>query len=494
MLPKIFHAAAGWLFTIAIICAPFLYGGTTDPAIHILNSLLLTACALWLCGLIAERRMPHGHTPIWGAVLVLLCQGWWMTINARAIHDSEFWQFAPFPPLASWLPGSCDRNGSQTTMIRLSALLPSLLAIMDLAQRTRWVKRFQWSMATAGATLSALGIWQKLAYQPLRIWPVEHVSSYTFATFWYHGNAAAFLNTTWPLTLGASACAFLFGSSHVLRSIWIGAFLMILSGLAVNVSKAGHAIAVLIVLATVGLSLLRLRTILVKYGWKQVTAASGIGITILLWLLMQLDNSETIKRWKQFLDREKWDLRFEVAGQCLDMLPDTGWFGSGPGTFAATHHHYLQQHSLDSSLGWKYAHNDYLQAAVEWGLPGSLAWLIIWGSAAAAGTAQIWRLIKPAFVQTKRRSRQSRERWRRSKEALLQVLMISATGSLATLLLHAAIDFPLQIYATQIYGLFLAGMLLANQRGVTNRQRTDTSHPRGPKKSVEERPTGAHRC
>lgn len=488
MLSKTINRSSGWLFVGAIICSPFLYGGTTDQAIHILNVVLLAGALLWLTGLIIDRRRPYCPIPVFISVLILMGQGWWMTINAHAIHDPEFWQFAPYCPLVPWLPGSFDHIGSKAIMLRLTSLLSSFLAILDFSQRSRWVKRFQWSMAAAGIGVAALGIWQKMAFQPLTIWPVENVSSNTFATFWYHGNAAAFLNTTWPIAVGAAICAFSFGASHLLRSIWMAGSMLILSGLIINVSKAGHAIAAILLLFACLLSLLRWRSILLRYGWKHVLAASGVGITITLWIFMQFDHSITAGRWKQFLAREAWDSRFQVAGQCVDMLPQTGWFGSGPGTFASVHHQHLQKHSLDTRVAWKYAHNDYVQMIVEWGLPGSLAWLIIWGGAAAAGAAQIWKIVKPAFIEPKRRSRSSRERWRRSKEALLQVLMTAGTGSLATLLLHAAMDFPLQIYVTQLYGLALAGMLLSNFSWGVSRRLTNgvsTSAP-SDSRAVEE--------
>ena len=131
-------------------------------------------------------------------------------------------------------------------------------------------------------------------------------------------------------------------------------------------------------------------------------------------------------------------------------------------------HDYRREHSIDTRVAWKYAHNDYVQSAVEWGLPGTLAWAVLWGAACAGGARVIWKWLKPAFIKIRKRSRSSRERWRRSREAMLQILLTGATFSLAGLLTHAAIDFPLQIYSTQLYGMALAAMLISRHPSLQN--------------------------
>jgi hypothetical protein len=466
MIPSLLEKIAGGLIGVALLLAPFFYGGTTDEAIHFLNVLLLTAGSIWMLSCLVEQRWPTIPRAVALGGCVLLIQGWWMTFNAHSFFDPEFWQSTTKQARVAGLPGSRDAFGSRTTMIRLTALIIALFAMVDLCRKSRWIRWNQGIMAVASIALAAVGIWQKIAFKPLKIWAVDQVPSTTFATFWYHGNAAAFLNSTWPLVLASAFCAFPFGATQLMRSVWITGILLTFAAVAINVSKAGHLIAALMVALLFLMLIVRVRTLMAQYGWRQILIGASAGFVGVLWLLMQLDTSITLQRWKVFLARDNLDSRITVAGQSFDMMKDTGWFGSGPGTFAAVFHEYRKDHSIDTKVAWKYAHNDFVQAAVEWGLPGTLAWAAIWGSACFAGAMVMWKWIKPAFLKIRKRSRSNRERWARSREAMLQIRLTGAALGLFGLLLHAAMDFPLQIYSTQLYGLALAAMLISRNKGI----------------------------
>src|SRR4029079_11593229 len=63
---------------------------------------------------------------------------------------------------------------------------------------------------------------------------------------------------------------------------------------------------------------------------------------------------------------------------CLGMLPACGLFGTGPGTFIASFQTYAAAAQIHLDAIWKYAHNDWLQYFVEWGLVGGAVWLVLW--------------------------------------------------------------------------------------------------------------------
>src|SRR5690606_8590326 len=90
-------------------------------------------------------------------------------------------------------------------------------------------------------------------------------------------------------------------------------------------------------------------------------------------------------------------------------------------------------------LWMQFAHQDYLQIAIELGPAGFLFWAILLGGAVfrAAGTLR-------------------RSGW--NVWANDTVLLYSLALSLGALLLHAAGDFPLQIPSIQLYGFVLAGL------------------------------------
>ena len=51
-----------------------------------------------------------------------------------------------------------------------------------------------------------------------------------FATYYYHGNAGAFLNLVWPLTAGLAIRAFTTRSHPGMRAVWISAFILTVAG------------------------------------------------------------------------------------------------------------------------------------------------------------------------------------------------------------------------------------------------------------------------
>jgi O-antigen ligase len=84
------------------------------------------------------------------------------------------------------------------------------------------------------------------------------------------------------------------------------------------------------------------------------------------------------------------------------------------------------------------AHNDYLQALVEWGWLGTACWGIILGGALLQALSMIWDQAIPL-----------------ENKALGFGGSIALTG----VLLHACVDFPLQITSIQLSIALLCGIL-----------------------------------
>jgi hypothetical protein len=459
MVPRVLEFCTGWLLVSIIAVAPFLFGGVTEGAVSTLNKLLGLSSLFWLLHLLVDQRWPRVRKPVLLAVVWLFIQGWAMALNAEGFFDPEFIFYSPATETFGFWPSTLDGVGAKAVMWRLTVLLPALLAMTDLCHQTRWVSRFLRVMAATGIAIAAFGIWQKAALNPLQVWPMQAVPPHAFATFWYHGNAAALLNIAWPLALAGVVWTFVQEGSQVSRAIWLLGWLVILVGLAVNVSKAGHALAVLLSAAILLLLGLRVRTLISQYGWRHLLIAGLLILGSLIWLLTQPEVAVGVERWEQFLAREQPDSRVTVSGECLEMAGSRPVLGYGPGSFMAAYH--LRQLQGEQKIGaiWQYAHNDVLQGLVEWGFLGFIAWGVIWGSGLIGAATTLWSAIRPAFVEAPRRSRRSRERWRKSFEAMRKVHLLGASFSLVGLMLHACMDFPLQIYSLQIHAVCLVAML-----------------------------------
>jgi O-antigen ligase len=132
--------------------------------------------------------------------------------------------------------------------------------------------------------------------------------------------------------------------------------------------------------------------------------------------------------------------RLLVDYTCCKMIPDAGWFGFGPGTFRIAFPYYT--HELKDAVSgiWRYAHQDYLQTFIEWGRIGAF----LWAAWLLGGLFNSARALRRAGDQFSFRER---------------ALHLGMATAVAGALLHAMVDFPLQIASIQLYlGVLLAFM------------------------------------
>jgi O-antigen ligase len=144
----------------------------------------------------------------------------------------------------------------------------------------------------------------------------------------------------------------------------------------------------------------------------------------------------TVGRWEKsgFWDKER-ALNYEML--VAEFIPESGWWGHGPGTFEAVFDRRRQAAGKTAGV-WAQAHSDILQTPVDYGWAGAAAWTVIIGGAllvAAAG---------------------ARRRGRRPDES--EILSMACAFALAGVSLHALVDFPLQISSLQLYTVIIAGL------------------------------------
>lgn len=420
-MPPIFRILADaprWLFLAVLVYAPWAYGCTRPWTIALLDWLLAITLVLWIVEMLVRKQLPEIPRLLLCAVFGALLLGWAVTLNARSSYDPDFHQFVP--RVAFWRggPGSVDRETSLEMMQRVTALAGALLFIVDLARRRQWRERVWWTIVLTGASIAGFGLLQKIAEAPMIFWEAGREGTTFFATYYYHGNAAAFINLVLPLAAGLAIVVSRRAQNHGSKALTFSAFFLVLVSAFVNVSKAGMLIAV---------------GLLVALAAWQSPRLLGRGKSALLALLATLiivgalGYETAAKRWAEMpklMTAE--NPRLLVARTCLDMLPSAGAFGFGPGTFETVFPHF--NHEAGARGIWRYAHEDYLQTALEWGWAGAGLWAIVF----AGG-------IVHCFRHARRQS--GRER----------VLLLSSGLALCGIALHAAVDFPLQIASLQLY-------------------------------------------
>lgn len=448
-LVRFLRQAPRWLLLAALIYAPWDYGATTARGIVTLNWILGIAIGLWLVGLGWEnsrvpRRILRAPRPPLHLALValLLVIGWWMVANAKAIYDSEQHMFIRVANLLPNVPGSVDQAVSAAWMLRATGLLGTICLVADMCRDPVWLLRLWSTIGMTGGSIALLGLLQKATEAPMIFWlPVDQPVKTFFATFYYHGNAGAFLNLTLPVTCGLALRSFTRRGGAPIRALWLS--LSVISGVAVfaNTSRMSQILAAWLMLSLL-VGLVR-RTSLVARGMRWSTTALGLIVLLIAIAAVtqasRLDRS--LQRWVDITETLPLDARWLAVQAALRALPDAGWLGFGPGTFHIMFPYFTAGLGERLSGFWLFLHDDYLQTLLEWGWLGGGLWACLFFGGIAVALRN-------------RLARACSERWL-PRQRLFLTLVLLGVGSAA---IHALVDFPFQIASIQLYAATYLGI------------------------------------
>ena len=466
----------------ALIFAPWAYGGTTAESIVEINWLLGSALVLRVVAWSirsGERKTLPGNTArrpsapriLLIACLAILILGWWMVFNAKAIYDSPYLVFVPVPHFSAGMPGSIDYAISVAWMVRATLLLGLIWFVAELSRDPRWLLRLWWTIALAGGSIATLGLLQKATGAEMIFWrsaPVPDVTTF-FATYYYHANAGALLNLTLPATAGLTLRIFTRPARPVVRAVALSSVVILTVAIFANTSRVAELIgAVLLVVLLVRF----VPTIFRRLSKTEINfALAGIAAVLLaLYGVAQASHLEqSISRWQKLREHLPIDPRWVVTKRAFAALPETGVFGTGPGTFRALFPHYTPELPEPAQRVWRFLHEDYLQTLMEWGWAGGTCWAVIFFGGIATGIYNIrWqeKFRRAARIHARERPFEfCSERaahspvpgtweWTSRQRLLLPLSILALIGVAA----HALIDFPLQIASIQLYAVTFLGI------------------------------------
>src|SRR2546425_4307257 len=362
------RAAARWIFLAALVYAPWAYGGTTSASIQIINWLLLAVFILWIIELVVSARSPVRPRLLVFLTCALIGIGGWMALNAKSIYDSDFYTFVPLRNFAPHLTGSVDYAISAAWMMRGALLLFAILFVADLSQSNRWLLRLWYTIGLVAGSIAFLGLLQKATGARMIFWQTAPPWGATtfFATYYYHGNAGAYLNLVWPLTAGLAVRAFTTPSHPAMRAMWVSVLIVTLAAVLANTSRMAQLIALLLLMVLcvqLGPALLRK----VSHGDKNIALAGVIAILLTLFALGQATHLEQpLNRWQSVTKRISSDARWQGSRVAIGALRDVGVFGFGPGTFRVVFPSYNNVANKPAPGTWRFLHEDYLQTVLEW--------------------------------------------------------------------------------------------------------------------------------
>jgi O-antigen ligase len=434
--------APRWLFLAALIDAPWVYGSTRPWAIQLLDAILGVVIVLWLAECVVRRRRPFVPWLLWGGALFLLLQGWGMMANAQASYDRDLFQFNVLKQLLPFAPGVVDRVDSIPAMLNDSAMLGAICFACDLAQRSVWRTRIWWTVALNGIVLMVWGLGMKIFG--------VHITSYydptdvgldSFAFYFYHGNAGAYINLILPLVGGLAILAFIRRDAEAQRALWLPGLLICVASSVASLSKGGMAIALGLVIA-LAVWFVRLNADRERLALSRAQRAILIiGALAVLGAMLSLGGTGAAERWSALGTATGKDAsvteRLLMCQVCFHMMGDSGFWGFGPGNFMICFPHYCA-FTGDALAGiWVYAHEDYLQTIVEWGYVGALFFGVIF----FGGIWTAWRRLYGAALS--------------EEDTVLLTAVLLALGGVA---IHALFDFPLQIASIQLYAATYVGI------------------------------------
>ncbi|HEX6660801.1 MAG TPA: O-antigen ligase family protein [Sphingomicrobium sp.] len=194
-----------------------------------------------------------------------------------------------------------------------------------------------------------------------------------------------------------------------------GAALVIAVGIALNGSLAGYGLAVPVLLAS-AMIMLPARSGALR--WMAALAAVLL-IASVAWLATTPISSEAAFRVSaQTSVQSREEILRTSVRAAADFMP----LGSGIGTFQRVYALYEDHDRLDPTTFVNHAHNDYVELALETGVPGLtvLALFLVWWARAAL---RAWRPIDPDPYAR------------------------AAAVASAAILIHSLVDFPLRTAA-----------------------------------------------
>ena len=445
-----------WLLLGIIALADWLWGGTRPWTQDLITRLLLADLIIFCIALLLLKRMPRiAPVGLW-AILILLAQGWLLSWNAYQGPGGLRILLSSTPGHIPWFPAFIDQGQSIRSMLLMTGLLGAFCLSCDLSANRDWLMRLWKFMAFLGLSIVILGLAQRFTNAPAIFWNVyENDGPYFFSVFRYHANAGAFINLVFPMMASLAVLSVVLKWGQMERVLWITGTLASCAAAFVNASKAAMVITlILILLGTCGLWILSARPG-TRMDKRSLLMLIGASLVVLAILILSFGLDQALVRWSSFrglsLNADR-TLTYRVIIE--HMIPRTGLFGIGPGNFEAAFASLVEAGDLKVLGRWDMAHNDYLQGLVEWGWLGMICWATILGGALLQALSMIWDQAIPL-----------------ENKALGFGGSIALTG----VLLHACVDFPLQITSIQLSVALLCGMLWGCLPGEQARKRKRVS-------------------
>ncbi|HEY0412868.1 MAG TPA: O-antigen ligase family protein [Allosphingosinicella sp.] len=408
----------------AYLLACFMLGGASAAGFWANMALQLAAVAIIFWALVAERSTPMASASRQGVAIILLAlllfalqlvplpQSLWTGLPGRAPVAAAFALLGrPLP----WLPLSLEPYRTISSALWLLPSVAVFLGIVRLGNfRAAWMA---WVLAGTTIVSVSIGALQVAAGEgsPWYFYKISNFGSMT-GFFANANHLATLLVATIPfltaLYLNAVRKGRSVQKSSALFVVLAGTLAVVFVGIVVNTSIAGLGLSVPVLAASALLLLSRKKRL-------PVWSAPLLGLLLLASVAAVFSTPFNNNLTGQ--SRTAEDSRYHsfqiTAAAARDYMP----VGSGVGTFQPIYRQHEDPAAVDRYY-MNHAHSDYLELALETGLPGLLlvALFLFWWT---RRTLAIWRSDEADYFAR------------------------AATIASAAILAHSIVDYPLRTAA-----------------------------------------------
>lgn len=414
----------GILFlTLAIlIFGPLATGAVRMLEFLVIQSLTVGVLVLWVARLWLCRRVELLWPPVCWAVtaFALYAVGRYCTADIEYVARQE--------------------------LLRVLVYTFLFFAILNNLHDQESMRAITFTLVFLAMLISCYAIYQ-FATGSDRVWhfinPYKHRGTGTYIN---PNHLAGFLEMILPVGL---VWAFASRAKPVMKVLLAYASLVMLVGITVTMSR-GAWLSTALVLLTLML-VMAFRSV---YRWP-ILAAATLVVAAGVYFLPQ--NPLLRKRFEQVTQEVSelrvQDSRMMIWRATIQLWREDPWWGVGPAHFDYRFRVYRPVHV---QMRPDRAHNDFLNALVDWGIVGT------------ALVASAWGLLFLGFFQT----------WRHVRGSLSDfggrfsnkfALVFGASLGLLAILLHSATDFNMQIPANAILAVTWMALLSAHLRFATER-------------------------
>lgn len=408
-----------------VTLAPLAFGAAPTWAWSSLAAALGILLCAWGAAVAAARARPVELPG--GAKAALLCVGCIILYAGVQSLPLSAWTGASHPlwAEAARVPphgeaGSISLNPEETrvALARLLSIAGTALLAVQLGGDRAAREGALGAIAVAATGYAAYGLIVLAAGSESVLWAAKpayrdaatgtFINANAFAA--YAGLGLLAVSAVLTARIARDGAAILIGPAWP----WTGSWLVLAASIVASQSRAGlisTALALSVFLSTG------------RRGRRGVAAALGLSFLLVPCLVAALD---VAGQWHGLQDQ--LELRAAVYTATLEAIARRPWLGHGLGTFAETFR-LVRPETVEQTF--LQAHNGYLQAALELGVP------------AATGLVLAFALLAAAC-------------WRNARQGALA----GRAGAAAAALLgvHALVDFAPQVPAVAVTAAFLMGL------------------------------------